>query len=276
METIDRYSQSHNSIIENYPILTREEERGLANTLHKFKGGKLRQAARDKLFYSNIRLILNEVKKYKFNVEYKDMVSAGCEGLIIAIDRFNPRKFHTKLSTYAPHWIRLKINQFINTTINPVHIPSNVIEKSREYNKKDPTSISDKDLMKQLDISKNGLRNLRVSQVKSISMDMEINYSNNSEVDPDKTLKNILAEDEPSSDELYLAKDNKCNIMAAIKELTPIQQDVLTSRYLNGDKDNLKDIGKRMGLSGERVRQIEYKALKQMKKNLKRMFNFTK
>lgn len=276
IETIDRCYQVYDSIIKDHPFLTREEELGLSNIINKFKSGKPYQDARDNLFCSNIRLVLNEAKKYRFNnVDYEDMVSAGFEGLIIAIDRFNPQKFKTKLSTYATHWIHLKITRFINENINPVYVPANVIQKSRQYNKKDRESLSEKDLMKELNLSKAALKNVRMSNVKAVSMDKELTDSNN-EAYADNTLRNIIASSEPTSDELCLSNDNKCNVMAALGELTPVQQDILTSRYLGGEKENLKDIGKRHGLTGERVRQIEFKALKQIRKNLKRMFNFTK
>jgi RNA polymerase sigma factor (sigma-70 family) len=275
-ETTDKCYQMYDSIIKDHPILTREEELSLSNAINKFKSGKLHKDARDKLFCSNIRLVLNEAKKYRFNnLDYEDMVSAGFEGLIIAIDRFNPKKFKTKLSTYAIHWIHLKITRFINENINPVYVPENVIQKSREYNRKDCEDLSEKDLMKELNLSKSALKNVRMSNIKSVSMDKELTNSDN-EADPNNTLRNVIASSEPTSDELCLSNDNKCNVMAALSELTPVQQDILTSRYLGGEKENLKDIGKRHGLTGERVRQIEFKALKQMRKNLKKMFNFTK
>jgi len=277
METINKCWQEYRQVISENPFLSKKEEAGLSAFVRRRKDGKIKSEARDKLFLANLRLVLNIAHTYNYNGhDFLDLVAAGSEGLTIAIDRFNPRKFKTRLSTYAVPWIKLKITEYLTNNNSAVYIPAHLIEKGRKYenfkktlDKKDH-SLTDKELMDKLNVSEKGLKRLKLSsQVRAISMDAPIEES-------ERTIKDVIEDNKPTSDEICLENNNKEVMMAVLSELSPIEQAVISCRYLTGDKEKLASVGKKYGVTGERIRQIEFKALRRMRKKLKSQFSFAK
>lgn len=274
METKNRYWQDYAKTIEEYPLLSKEEEIHLSNLVRHAKG-KSKRDARNKLFCSNIRLVLNIARSYNFNPnDFNDLVNSGCTGLLTAIERFNPRKFNTRFSTYATLWIRLKITRYINDNSSQISIPTHIVFKSHQYKKiqNEDKDMSDKDIMKKLELSERGLKNLRLSQVPVISMDANLTGDDGD----DLSLKNVISDKGPAPDAIALGKDNRKYMVELVKELSSVEAKVIVSRYLNDEKDNLVDIGKRLGVTSERVRQIEVKALRKLRTKLRIKYGFKK
>jgi len=273
-------SNVYEKIIQDNPLLSREEEVRLAKIVIKSKGDKQRQQAREKLFNSNVRLVLKEVVHYQNHsqVPWEDLVQAGNEGLCIAIDRFNPRKFHTKLSTYAVPWIRLKIFRTMESANSMVYVPPYIISQGRKYRaaikeKDADRSLPDSELMKILDVTERELRNIRLAQNPVLSLN-DTRY-----VDDDSghetTLQDFIEDtksENPAS--VLYDKQRKELVQTCLRELTDVQRDILISRYIKDEKEGLKVIGKKYGLTGERIRQIERTARRRLKFKIEQRTSF--
>lgn len=264
--------KSYAEVIGANPILNREDELALVGIIRKFKSGKQKQDAREKLINSNLRMVLKEAFHYGkiSNVPVEDLIGAGCEGLCIAIDRFKPRKYNTKLSTYAAPWIRLKIIRLLEDCRSEVHIPRHIIEQGRKYRKfhNDPdAALTDKELMKELDVSGRGLSNIRLAQGRVMSL-QQARYVDDS--GNETAMGEIIADTHAlPANEIIGVEETKEQVRKELAKLDSASRDILIRRYLSDPKEELHEIGKRMHISGERVRQIEYKALKKLRQRMK-------
>jgi RNA polymerase sigma factor (sigma-70 family) len=188
----------------------------------------------------------------------------------LAIDRFDPKKFKTKFSTYAVPWIKLKIFDMLGEFENMVYVPQNVAYKSRQYKKimaeEHAKDLSDKDLTKMLETTERGFRNIKAVNSSVLSLESPcINDSDN-----ETTLQEVLPDTKHVPVINGLEKEEiKEIIKIALNGLDPIQKEILIARYLTGEKNKLVKLGKKYRLSGERIRQIEYKALKKLRGRLK-------
>ena len=277
---ITEYSKMAN----DFPLLTIKDEKRLLRTIRKYKTGKQRQEARELLFKSNIRLVMKYAYRYSNfpNVDLDDLVSAGTEGLIIAIDGFDIRK-KTRFSTYAVPWIQVKINNTLRSFGSSVYIPMNVLAGFHKYRKMEQNSgddcqlneLSDKELMKELKISKLGLSKVRMAQYRNqgTSLNQEIRGENDNP--GESTYESIIPDKNADlASEVLVTKEKREIINDVVKDLTPVQQDIIIKRYLTGKKTNLSSIGKKYKITGERVRQIERIALRKMRKKLKSRLGF--
>jgi len=268
---------NYNEIIDANPILSRDEELALVNIIKEFKSGKQKAAAREKLINSNIRLVLKEACYYSRNsgVPQEDLFMAGIEGLCIAIDRFNPGKYGTKLSTYANHWIKLMIYRLMSDYSSNVHVPNHIIEQARNYRKnyKDiESTLTNKELMKELDVTERGLRNIRMAQARVTSLNAPLYVDDSGH---EQTIEDLIADTKtPDPADMLLQKDLRRRLAKELSRLDPEAIDILTRRYLLDKKEDLNHIGKQLKITGERVRQIEYKALKLLRRRIKSRLSF--
>ena len=268
IEVQEQCMKLYRSIIDSNPVLSRKEESEIIRNIYKQKDEKAKNAAREVLFNSNIRLVLKEVSKYSKYIPITDLMNAGCEGLWIATGRFDP-KFKTKFSTYATPWVRLKIYQLVNTLGTMVHIPSNIKNKSHKYKSimSDDRELDDKEIMEELQVSKKGLAKIRYAQGKQSTLSLDHEYSIG---DGGATLSDFIADDTSNNPSVECQlKDRKDMIKVLLNGLPPIQRDVLMYRYLMDGKMNLSEIGEKWNISGERVRQIELKALRKLRFRIK-------
>ena len=258
----------YGEVIKNHPLLSRKEEVALFKILRKYRGGKEKQLTRDRLFNSNIALVMKYA--YQFSrqscVSFEDLIGAGNEGLGIALDKFDYTRGN-KFSTYAVPWIRLYIFRSLKVMGRIVTIPPHIIEKSRRYNGflcADPkTKISEKEIRKQMNVTEKVFCHVKAAQVKAISIDQP--YGKNE--DEQDTLANIIPDPKSLSvsGKFLMDEEKKQALMAALNELSDIQKEVLATRYMSNEKTNLNNIGKKLHISGERVRQIEFKALRRIR-----------
>jgi RNA polymerase primary sigma factor len=260
-------------------MLSREEEGEIVATIRSYKNGKRKQAAREKLFNSNLRLVIKEARYYsaRCGIPFKDIISAGMEGLAVAIDRFNPEKFKTKFSTCATQWIKQRIFQLLNSLEGSVYIPRHIMHKSNMYKRimqgceDDP--LTDKEMMDKLDVSKKQLGHIRAAKCSSVHLEIQVdnNNNNNSLYSGDISLKDVLTDSRAVTADVVLAEKERREIIDfALSQLTVVQRDILEQRYLTDEAVNLKDVGKKYDVSGERIRQIEYKALKLLRRRFKK------
>ncbi len=286
METLDKCKQEYAKIIEQYPLLSRKEEMSLAKIINKYKNGKKRQKAREKLYFSNLRLVYKRansfINKYYAHVPHirtcmlqlEDLIAAGIEGLGMAIDRFRPEEFKTKFSTMAIHWIDLKIG----TTIADIHSDLYIPRYIRNKNKKlkdllcDNRKMTDEEIMKALKISPYVFRNVQAS-AKSVTFSLNDNCYTKAPLTNSmlhSTLQDVIEDTKTKSPDIScVEKDRKVMVRKCLNKLDPLSREILCCRYMNAEKEGLDKIGKRHGLSGERIRQISDMALEKAKRYFK-------
>jgi RNA polymerase primary sigma factor len=213
---------------------------------------------KDLLIKYNIRLVINVAKKYRnCGIEFEDLVQEGILGLIKAIEKFDVNRGF-KFSTYATHWIKNFILKAVYLKNKAIRAPHWLIEDLNKINKHSEghTLSSFYESAKSLGISKS-----RVDKI--------ILYLNNSSFlkslsDPvggGELFVEDLIEDKP---EIYL--NEKIDLKTCIEHLNDREQYIIKRRFFYGN--TLQEIGDDLSLTRERVRKIEFEALKKIKKEL--------
>ncbi len=227
------------------------------------------QTAKRKLVESNVRLVMNIAKNYAgFGVDYLDLVQEGNHALLNAVERFDPDKGF-RLATYTIWWIRQGIMQLIARQSRSIRIPTYVISWVRRFGaarkklrNKLGRAPNDKEIADELEISEDKVREFTLAMRGEVSLDSPISKSD------DRTLEEVLEDDHADSPVLLL------NLTMIQRELRKIlstlsqkEAKIISMRY--GLDDNfprtLNEIGDEFGLSRERIRQIEGKALKKLR-----------
>jgi len=277
--SLDKYYK----MADSFPLLTPEREIELAISIIENSKGK--QKAREELMTHNLKLVvkmaleyynkenLNGMNHNNSELDVMDIISAGNIGLLRAVDLFNPVKFKTRFSTYATAWIKQGILSLLYSTNKPVYVPKHIIHTTKKYKtileKDKHSTLSNKDMMKVLNVTEAGLDNIKNSGITSFSMDMKIKNSKGSVADD--TYKDIIPDiKQENAYEQSAIKDSINILREAIDMLDPISKDIIIGQYLTPNKVKLSELGKKHKVSGEMVRQIKSKALKKMKWHLKR------
>lgn len=253
--------------IRNEKVLTAKEEKTLIRKAQK--GDKI---ARERVIKSNLKLVVKIAKRYEnFGIPLIDLVEEGNMGLMKAIEKFKP-SMGFKFSTYATWWIKQSVNRAIANQRNTIRIPIHILDIYHKYLKYIEKELRAKNLYppkeeiaKKLKISLIKLDEILniVKLPKSIDMEYE-----NDESDSGRTLKDVIentAFNKP--DETFLDKERKEKIIKIISNLKPKEQRVIIYRFGLYDDNalTLEEIGKILGITRERVRQIEISAIKKLR-----------
>ncbi|MGA1861910.1 sigma-70 family RNA polymerase sigma factor [Deferribacter thermophilus] len=257
------------SEISKYPTLTKEEEIELAK---KIESGD--EEAKKLMINCNLKLVVSIAKKYNNRgLPLIDLINEGNIGLIKAVEKFDYKKGF-KFSTYATWWIRQAMERAIVNQTNmiriPVHMNENIIkvkkasEKLRRKLKREPTLF---ELATECGMSLLTIQKAIDAMQQNISIDNSINEDDTS------TLHDILPEPDNKYDPFkkVLQQKNKELIMSWIECLNETEKKLIIRRYgLDGSEpETLECIGKRLGVTRERVRQIEKRILTKLKNHLK-------
>lgn len=249
------------------PPLTSEEERKLAKKARK--GDK---NAREKLIVSNLRYVVHIALQYKdHGLPLCDLINEGNLGLIKAVDKYDARK-QTRLLTYASWWIRYCITTALAKG-RLIRFPfkyKNIAHKVRDgYQRvatkygRDPTL---EELASELNLDVNELSGAFLSSKSALSID----YIHNS----DLTLEGILESSLPSPEEEHRLKELKEEIKRALKILTDDERVIIKELFGISDipkpPKSLSAIGREMGISRERVRQLKERALYKLRLHIGR------
>ncbi len=262
--------------INKYPVLSREEEHKLAMRYRKKRD---LEAAR-KLITSNLRFVVKIANEYKgYGLNLMDLIQEGNIGLMQGVKRFDPRKGY-RLISYAVWWIRAYIQNYIIKTWSLVKLGTTQSQRKLFYKlgaekrkmglEKEMLSPENyKTLARGLGVSKEALIEMEKRMGgKDLSLDVEVGGKG------EGTHLDFL-EDTLSSQEVILMKIQeeekvKRELEIALNSLEERERFIIESRILRDEPLTLEELGKKLDISGERVRQIENLALKKMKDSLKK------
>jgi RNA polymerase sigma factor (sigma-70 family) len=264
--------------LSNYPLLTADREKELAQIIQGSKTGKRRDKAIDEIVKHNLKLVVKEAFRYskKSKLEIDDFIGAGNEGLMRAAEKFNPQKFKTKFSTYATYWIREAMQDYVYKCSSiitiPVHISNGVARHKKIISGENGKTVSDKTFMKELGVNESALgRIVGVNKIKVVSMNQELSgHSMSNSLGDCTTFGDTLIDNEtPSPSENSANIDDYSLLYNELNKLDPETREIVISQCMN-DKVQLKKLGKKFNLTGERVRQIKSSALKKLRKKLEK------
>jgi RNA polymerase primary sigma factor len=246
------------------PLLTGEEEVILAKRIEEGDSD-----ATQLLITANLRLVVSIAKKYgKSNLELLDLIQEGNIGLMRAVEKFDYKKGF-KFSTYATWWIRQAITRAIADQARTIRVPVHMIETINKYNKvnnilatKLGRAATDEEIAKEMDIEIS-----KVAEIKKINQN-PTSLSTPIGEEKDSKLQDIIPDDRSQSPEDYATGEYLKNQLHEILDsLQDRERRVLALRFGldDGVSRTLEEVGKEFGVTRERIRQIEAKALKKLK-----------
>jgi len=244
------------------PLLTAEEEVFYARKLQRGS-----ESARHRMIESNLRLVVKISRRYvNRGLELLDLIEEGNLGLMRAVEIFDPELGY-RFSTYATWWIRQTIERALMNQTRTIRLPVHVVKELNVYLRASrklaqrldhaptPEEIAEEvgkpvaDVLKILSLSE------RIS-----SIDVPV-------ADKEKTLVETIADDNVFSPEYQLEDENLMSVLNEwLEQLPEKQREVLVRRFglLNHQEETLEQVGREIGLTRERVRQIQVDALRRL------------
>ena len=263
--------ESYNRFVFNIPILTEKEERFLATDFRTT--GNLESAK--KLIVSHLRLVVSIAKKYQgYGLQECDLIQEGNLGLMKAVKRFDPKK-GVRLVTFAMHWIRAEINEYVIKNWRIVKVATTKAQRKLFFKLRGLTQGIDKLQTKDIEKISN---KLDLNKKDIITMTERLNAPDKSfDTIPQPIIQNDhgdLPQLADKNDPLRLLQESesavilKNGLRKALWLLDRRERYIIVSRWLTRKKKTLELLGFKFGISCERVRQIEKSALKKLKSHI--------
>lgn len=267
--TTDSFS-SYIAEINRIPLLTPEEETELASR-YKEKN-ELKDAHR--LVTANLRFVVKIAGEYRgYRMRMMDLIQEGNMGLMRAVKKFDPDRGY-RLISYAVWWIRAYIQDYIIRSWSLVKVGTTQLQKKLFFKLGKVRGFLEGDELDTAEIK--ALTDSSDDDAKVRDFCQRLNARDfsldRSITDSDTTYLDLLADKSDGQEELLLAQETEDNrrlmIDKALKNLTPREQEVIAGRFFSGVSKTLQDVGDELGITRERVRQLESNALKKLHKIL--------
>lgn len=250
------------------PLLTPDEELEVAKKIYETQS----EIARKVLINANLRLVVSIAKKYiGRGLSFLDLIQEGNMGLIKATEKFDYTKGY-KFSTYATWWIQQSITRAIADKARIIRLPIHLIESINKIKKAtmDLTTELGRIPVKQEIADKMGISVSKLTSIiKSTQSTISIDTPTGQKDDSNKIIDYIVDESTAAPDSLVSQESMLDDIKGMLEQLSQKERDVLILRFgLNndGNKKTLDEIGSIYGVSRERIRQIENRAISKLKK----------
>lgn len=246
------------------PLLSASEENRLAI---RVRDGD--QAAKMKMIEANMRLVVSIAKTYlSSGIPLEDLIQEGSIGLMTASERFDPDRGY-RFSTYATQWIRQAIGRAVDNKSKSIRLPAHVseslrkVEKARvELKRQNGTEPTSEQIAQMAGISIKKMNNLLQTTQEPISLDMPVGDEENT------PLGNLLFDkSSPDPQESLITSEMRDEIEAILDSLDEREQLIMRCRFGFEDDDRrvLQVIGEKLGISRERVRQLEAQAIRKLR-----------
>jgi RNA polymerase primary sigma factor len=250
--------------LSHIPVLSPDDARLLAKKA--FEGDTDAQRG---MILANLRLVINIAKSYlNRGLSFMDLIEEGNLGLMKAVERFDYRKGF-KFSTYASWWIRQGISRALATKARTIRLPVHMVELINRYfyTMKRLSNIPERnptleEIAREMNISFAKAEQVVTAARQTQSLDSYLDHDN------EITLMDVIEDKSAAlpSDAVYQMLRQEY-LVELLQSLTPKEKSVIQMRYglFNGEVLTLKEIGARLGITRERVRQLEEKALRKMR-----------
>jgi RNA polymerase primary sigma factor len=249
-----------------WPLLTKEEEVELAKRIERGD-----QEAKERMINSNLRLVVSIAKRYQgHGLSLLDLIQEGIIGLIRAVEKFDWRRGF-KFSTYATWWIRQAVQRGVANKSRTIRIPVHIADREqriaraeRELAPKLGRQPTEEEVAKQAKLPLKQVREVRQAARAITSLDRPVGEES------DAVLGDMFPSEQAEPDEELTVSLEQDVLHRAVAQLPDREREVVKRRYgLDGDRDpaSLEAIGRELGLTRERVRQIEASALEQLAVN---------